>query len=76
MTAGELGGAPEGRWRQIGHQGAVTLLCQPIRKQKNKKAHKVRTTQDSSAGIMGWSTGQKFCVIQFSPELTRCQTLK
>lgn len=36
VTAGQLGGAPEGCWRQIGHQRAVTLLCQPITKQKKK----------------------------------------
>lgn len=36
VTAGQLGGAPEGCWRQIGHERAVTLLCQPITKQKKK----------------------------------------
>lgn len=34
VTAGQMGGAPEGRRRQIGHQRAVTHLCQPITKQK------------------------------------------
>lgn len=27
VTARELGGAPEGRWWQVGHQRAVTSLC-------------------------------------------------
>lgn len=39
VAAGQLGGAPEGRRRQIGHQRAVAHLCEPIRKQK--KAHLV-----------------------------------
>lgn len=37
MAAGQLGGAPEGRGLQIGQQRAVTLVCQPIRKQRTSE---------------------------------------
>jgi len=34
MAAGQLRGAPEGRWQQVRHQRAVTHFCQTKTKRK------------------------------------------